>query len=423
MFVLQKIRPSRLLPLLVILLCVSGSTSSADGYLKRDGWRRTSDDRVGLAGHPVHIGSETFFESALNESQAWTPRDFEVRLVENFDEFRMPAEFERQGALMVSCEAICCYEGICDAVRALAGRVAIIALHRNEDEYQSTLVHLSIAGIPTDPIRFARVPHNTMWTRDYGPVALISKSNRDVVVLDTQYPKSRPDDEVVPLFLAESARLPVIRVDLNIDGGNVITNGAGLVVTSTKVLDENPDIDVETVAHCLRASYGASQVVILEPLQHESTGHVDMFMTFTSTNRVIVGRYDPGDDLANAQILDRNARRLQNVRLPDGDLRVCRIPMPSNEDGIWRTYTNVVYANGILLLPTYSETRIDRQKQAIATYQSELPGWTVTAINADDLILSGGALHCVMMNLGPLSAERIGLMPREPRHQPFVFHH
>jgi agmatine/peptidylarginine deiminase len=334
-------------------------------------------------------------------------RDFRIRRFVNSGGFRLPGEFEPQRALMVSCQAINYSAGVRDLIRAVTGRVTILALHGDEAEYESASDALASSGISPKSVRFAPIPHDSMWTRDYGPMALASRRGREIAVLDTRYSDDRAGDEVVPLVVAESARLPVVSTEMKLDGGNVIANGQGLVITTTRLFEDNPEVDERTMTQAILECFGASRVVYLEPLADEPTGHVDMFATFTSARCVVIGQYDPSDDEVNAEILERNARRLAAVRLPGGMLDVRRIPMPSNADGSWRTYTNVVYANGIVLMPDYHPSSPETRQEALATYQTLLPHWSVLPIDSDDLITSGGALHCVVMNLGPLSAERI----------------
>ena len=72
--------------------------------------------------------------------------------------------------------------------------------------------------------------------------------------------------------------------------------------------------------------------------------------------------------------------------------------MPSNADGKWRTYTNVLYANRVILMPVYAGQR-QTEREAEAVYAKLLPTWSVVKINADPLISVGGGLHCIAMNL------------------------
>jgi agmatine/peptidylarginine deiminase len=160
--------------------------------------------------------------------------------------------------------------------------------------------------------------------------------------------------------------------------------------------------DEQSIRSVLRQCFGAELTVFLEPLSGEPTGHVDMFATFTSPNTIVVGQYDPATDAVNSQILDRNAQKLSQVRTDVGPLRVIRLPMPRRDDSIWRTYTNVVYANGVLLVPAYPAVDDAGQSAALKIYRRLLPHWHVVAVDVARLAKLGGAMHCVTMNLGPL---------------------
>jgi hypothetical protein len=114
----------------------------------------------------------------------------------------------------------------------------------------------------------------------------------------------------------------------------------------------------------------------------------------------VVGSYDPEDDDINAAILDRNANLLRHVSPACGRLKVVRIPMPPREDGQWRTYTNVVFANGNLMVPVYPDMDSRGRRQALRTFSRLLPGWQITPVDASALSELGGSLHCITRNVG-----------------------
>jgi agmatine/peptidylarginine deiminase len=228
-------------------------------------------------------------------------------------------------------------------------------------------------------------------------------------VIDAGYDLGRANDDRVPVELARLLNLRVVQTPLRCDGGNLLSNGEGLAITTYRLFDEN-EIDEESMRAILLGSYGLRRVAVLEPLDGESTGHVDMFATFTSPNTVVVGQYDPEIDPENAAILDRNADKLSQLRTAQGSLQVVRIPMPKHDDAVWRTYTNVIYANGVLMVPTYADADQAERTKALVTYANILPGWKVVGIDASRLIESAGALHCITMNLGPLD-----VLPDFPR--------
>jgi agmatine/peptidylarginine deiminase len=198
-----------------------------------------------------------------------------------------------------------------------------------------------------------------------------------------------------------------------LDGGNLLSNGQGLLLATTALLDENlpHDCDEAKVRAILGEYLGGAHVEFLEPLVGEPTGHVDVFAVFTGAQTVVVGACDPVIDPLNAQILDGNAARLAGLHLKNGPLRVVRVPMPPKDDGVWRTHTNVIFANGTLLVPIYPGVDPDGERVALDTFARLLPRWDVVGIDASALIECDGALHCISMNV-PAQGGRGRAAPR-----------
>jgi agmatine/peptidylarginine deiminase len=327
--------------------------------------------------------------------------------------YRLPGEFERQHAILVSCHEFVddMPELLAELIAQLNGHLRVIALVNDVAEYQRAQEALARRGVPEHAIQFAEVPCDTMWCRDYGPI-LVEGPGGGVAAVDGEYVRGlRPRDDDVPISLCRQLRLPVVPAELCIEGGNLLSNGRGLCIATRQLLATNAEkSDASAVREALRRCFGAEQTVILEALSGEPTGHVDMFATFVSANTVVVGQYDASSDPVNAEILDRNAQCLAQVHTPEGPLRVVRLPMPRRDDQIWRTYTNVVYANGMLLVPTYPGVDAQGCKLALNAYRRLLPGWKIVALDTARLAELGGAVHCVTLNLGPL--KQIPPLPR-----------
>jgi hypothetical protein len=47
----------------------------------------------------------------------------------------------------------------------------------------------------------------------------------------------------------------------------------------------------------------------------------------------------------------------------------------------------------------YSDDDLRARERALSTYSRLLPGWDMVTICVDDLVESGGALHCISRNL------------------------
>ncbi len=322
---------------------------------------------------------------------------------------RWPGEFERYDALLLGCGELSEFypDVLADIVQATQQRVTVVALVNDEKDRTRVSEAIDRRMLPADSVRFIQIPHDTMWIRDYGPLAVRTRDGAHVL-LDAEYDFGRPKDDDVPAALAHNSRATIVPLPIALEGGNLLSNGLGLCIASTKVVDHNSGRghDERAVREFLRENLGAEQIVFLEPLVGEPTGHVDMFATFTGPDTVVVGFYSADADPENAEILDRNAERLRQVVTRRGPLRVVRIPMPSHEDGIWRTFTNCIYANGALLMPTYPTRPEPAERRALATYRRLLPDWTIVPIDVSDMIVNGGALHCISMNVCSLEEHK-----------------
>ncbi len=329
--------------------------------------------------------------------------------------YRLPGEFEKQRAILLSSHELVrdMPELFADIVRTTQGHVSLVVLVTDIQEHRDARETLASRRIPAAHVRYAEAPHDTMWSRDYGPLVVQRFDGRPALV-DADYDAQRTNDDHVPGAVAKLLKTPCIRAPLRVDGGNLLSNGQGLCVTTLELLNLNADrYDEPAIQQLLRQYYGADETVILEPLVGEPTGHADMFVTFPSPQVAVVGSYDPQDDPENAAVLDRNAARLAEARTPRGLLKVMRVPMPPHNDGVWRTFVNVMYANGALLMPVYPGVDPIGEERAKAIFAHLLPGWKIMPIDANQVVGLGGALHCVSMNLGPL--EQLPVFPKPQR--------
>jgi agmatine/peptidylarginine deiminase len=327
----------------------------------------------------------------------------------SIDVRRMPGEFERQQTLLVGGSSLvyAAPNVFADIARGVRGRLTLVALVNDDFDRHICAEALAKREVARDAARFVRLRHDSMWVRDFGPISVLDTQGRSWLVDSLYNELGRTHDEVVPNVLAQMAVAPMFRSNLNVDGGNVLSNGAGILLTTNAIVEDNPGHTQQSLGKLLGKYFGGRYVVFLEPLANESTGHVDMFATFTSPDTVVVGSYDPEYDRVNAAILDRNAAILARLQTSNGPMQVVRIPMPAHDEEIWRTYTNVVYANGVLMIPAYANSPAPLEDQVIGSYQSLLPHWHILTINVDNVIRSGGALHCLTMNMSALRSSEL----------------
>lgn len=335
---------------------------------------------------------------------------------------RLPAEFEPQEALLLGLGELSEFypELLAEIVSHSFGQMKILGLTSDKETRQRVQKILENYKLPQASVQYLDVVHDTMWARDYGPWIVQQPDGRPALVDATYVEDDRPNDEDVPLRMRNRLGMQLRQAPLTIEGGNLLSNGQGLVISTDIVLDRNFErgYDEAAIAKVMYRYFGAEDVVLLEPLAGEPTGHVDMFATFTSPNTVVVGSYDPVLDPINAAILDRNAQRLAQIPTEHGPLKVVRVPMPSNADEQWRTYTNVIFANGTLLVPVYPDLNDPGKDKALRIFRRLLPDWQVVEVDATAIIEMGGALHCISMNVAKMpSKRRFARTQRTPRIQ------
>lgn len=325
----------------------------------------------------------------------------------------LPADFECRGPLAVVADRLLAEapQTLADLADGLAGeRQPVVAIVSDPAARERVGEFFGRRGLRSTTLL---LPVDTLWLRDFGP--LLASDGPRWTALDFCYnrrsgPAPRDRDDKAAAVLAERLHVPVEPVPLAIEPGNILSNGAGIVLTTTRSLDANiqPDRPKEAALAQLGRCLGAAEIVVLEPLQGDTTGHVDLFACWTDRHTVVLGRYDPADDPFNAPILERNAERLAKVRAADGrPLRVVRVPMGDNADGRFRTYTNVLFVAGRLFVPSYRGEKAKTNEEVEAVFGQALPGWKIRRVACDRLIELGGALRCmglVLPNAGLVPA-------------------
>ena len=120
---------------------------------------------------------------------------------------------------------------------------------------------------------------------------------------------------------------------------------------------------------------------------------------------VVLTAYDDDPLSPNHDVLKRNDALLRAMRLHDGTpLEVIRLPMPEpirpqnwREEILPATYANFLVINNAVIVPTYRQDR--RDEQALTIIAQAFPSREIVPSDCYDIVIEGGALHCLSQQM------------------------
>jgi agmatine/peptidylarginine deiminase len=254
--------------------------------------------------------------------------------------------------------------------------------------------YLISGGVPLDSIVFYVWPYNSIWIRDYGPWFVRKQSGGEGIV-DFIYNRPRPLDDTIPRCIGYRWFLPVYNSPLTHPGGNFMVDGLGTGFASNLILQENSQYTRAQIDSLMRLYSGLDQFIILPRINIEYTGHIDLWTKILNDTLIMVGTYQPGHP--NYTILNQNADTLARIKNREGiNYRVVRIPMPYSTSSAPPSYLNSLFVNNKVLVPTWG---LSEDTTALRIYQEVLPGHEIVGINCQAMSGSGGAIHCITMQI------------------------
>ncbi|MEW6259698.1 MAG: agmatine deiminase family protein [Thermodesulfobacteriota bacterium] len=330
--------------------------------------------------------------------------------------YRAPAEFERLGAVLfrwpfdwtamqpkwANMISVCAQAGIKSVVWVST------PLQR-----RSALSYLEQQGVSTEHIHWVMDPTDTVWIRDYGPQVIRAIDSAQWGVVDFHYYDDRRKDDNTPIVMALGLQLPYVdrqRKDVvYTEGGNLNHDGLGGVVYSQRTYKSNLGVPSEEIDRRILDALQATKALVPQDPVLDGTGHVDMFMKIVRPDTVLIGQYRP--DQIDYAVLEENAALFaretnargdhwQVVRIVQPDVYYTRFLLP-----VIRTYTNSLMINDYVIVPVYG---IAEDEQALAVYREVLPEKTLVPLDARDIISSGGAWHCVTMEVAVPELDKFG---------------
>jgi len=336
---------------------------------------------------------------------------------------RSMAEWEESQALLITWTS---YPSILAKIVKAAQEEGIVIIVCSD----SSEVKLSLTANEVDlnkNIKYLIAPFNSVWIRDYGPNTVYKNDVDSLYLVDWIYNRPRYKDDTVSTSVAKFLKVPLYSTytspyDLVNSGGNFMSDGSGNGFASGLVIDENGkdnkfgtsnhnEAEIDTI---MNKFMGIGQYIIMPKLPNDGIHHIDMHMKLLDENTMLVGQYPKG--LPDEPQIEANIQYIiDSINTIFGNkYNIIRIPMPPYTSGNYpgngfnRTYTNAVFFNKTVIIPSYEEKY---DTTAIRIWQEALPGYTIAPVNCNSPITAGGAVHCITKEIGVADPLRILHLP------------
>jgi agmatine deiminase len=306
-----------------------------------------------------------------------------------------------------------------EIVRHLARMERVAIIVEDADARRRALKILTDSGANTEAVDFHLWPTNRGWTRDCGPIFVVSDTHaREPVAITNwcfnawaKYPDWRKDATIAGK-VTQRLRLPEWQPATMVssrpqrvvlEGGSIDVNGRGAMLTTEECLlsstqQRNPGLGRAELEQVFADYLGVRRVIWLNRgiAGDDTHGHVDDIARFVAPDTV-VACVEPHPHDPNHEPLAENLRRLRAARDQDGaPLRVVELPMPApvifRRQRLPASYANFYIANRLVLAPTFNDPNDRRALQILAGL---FPDREVVGIHCGDLVWGLGTLHCM----------------------------
>lgn len=354
---------------------------------------------------------------------------------------RFPAEFEKQQAIWLQWPSAVYNSGsapvsseMANIIKSLAPYIKVNVITRSQDQIEEVNSRLASSGFSGNNVDFYDINHYSIWARDVGPIFVKDAQGRLNVVNFGFNNYSRDGDPTyidvesqVDRRAADLLGVPVINSSLVSEGGAIESNGEGiLMVTESVVLKRNPNLSHEQIEEEYKRVLGVKKIIWLKTGLAEddriTSGHINEIARFADPGTVLLGQVLAEDRNINwasqsdYNRLEENFGILESSTDQNGKpFRIIRIPMPptlysdtdTNGNVPVRSYLNYAVTNGAVLIPSYwkpgrSALLKATEEQVKEIFQSVYPGRDIISINAENINLWGGGIHCVTQHMPSL---------------------
>lgn len=257
----------------------------------------------------------------------------------------------------------------------------------NSSQQQTVLDQYEAAGVNTANCEWLIAPSDSYWTRDYGPWFVVD-GNYEVGISDFPYNRpSRPNDDNIPVVLAQQMGIPLYGMDLIHTGGNWMDDGLGIGASTTLVYTENPTLSEEDVDTLVWDYLGIKKYHVIDDPLDDYIEHIDCWGKYLDVDKVLIGQVPESDYRYDDYEFVANYFAFQTTSYGN-PYQVYRVYTPGNYPNT--PYTNSLILNKKVFVPITGSQYDD---EALAVYEEAMPGYEIVGV-MHNTWENTDALHC-----------------------------
>ncbi len=250
------------------------------------------------------------------------------------------------------------------------------------------------------PVEIVELPLDDSWLRDCGPIYVYDDTGVRVAVhfgFNAWGEKFPPwdRDAAVGRRIAEHLGDPVVSAAMVLEGGSILTDGAGTLLTTEACLlhpNRNPAMSRPEIEDQLRRRLGVDRIVWLGQglvEDRDTDGHVDLIASFTGPAAAL--HQAVAQDNPNFDRCQENRRRLEAAGIGVTDLPFLPYATVDGET-VAVSYLNFYICNGGVIVPVGGA---QTDAEALAIIAGAHPDREVVAVPGVITAYGGGGPHCI----------------------------
>ncbi len=201
---------------------------------------------------------------------------------------------------------------------------------------------------------------------------------------------------------ADHYQIQRTKTDLMLDGGNLVDDYAGRVITTTRFMEDN-ELSYNEAKQELKATLGASEVAILEP-DEEVLAHSDGMVSWVDKNTLLVNDYSKTPAFRTTVMDELKAS------FPTAKIVEVPVEYKTNPKGEWEGFESacginlnatVTYNN--IYVPTFNMS----YDQNALTIIKQNTRKKVIPVNAESVCPMGGSVRCLTWQVTGANAVKL----------------